>query len=307
MKLDPKQAKKVLDSLWSRLEDAFAKGEKLTWNSFLSHIGSFFNPSTDNPYKGMFNGLMLSFTSMAFEGEMRFIGFGQARKMGGSVKKGEKSTPIFRPIIVQDKDDKSKTVCLGFRHCEVFNIRQTDLIEKGIIPEKVESTNADLVPISAVEDFTKWIDYEKTVSRGCPYYSPKADNIGMPEFDSFKNAWKHSESLLHELIHWTGHKSRLDRLGDFWQNARDHTDRSKEELVAEIGAALMLNHLGLKPTEEMETNQAAYLQSWLEPLKNDLTMLLTATTEAVAACNFLIKMHKEGKAESEKRKARMIA
>jgi antirestriction protein ArdC len=121
-----------------------------------------------------------------------------------------------------------------------------------------------------------------------------ADSIGMPPFESFHNSFKHSESILHELIHWTGHTSRLNRLHVGWTNK---TDYSKEELVACLGSALMLNHLGVETTEEMELNQTAYLQGWISHLKNDMSILLDASIDAVNAANYLIKLH-EGKDEN---------
>ena len=103
--LNEEQTAKVIESLKLRLEDALVNGEKLTWNSFLSQIGEFFNASTKKAYTGFVNGIMLSFTSMAFGGDPRFVGYGQARKMGGSVKKGEKENLL--PYIVGAVESKA--------------------------------------------------------------------------------------------------------------------------------------------------------------------------------------------------------
>ena len=294
MKLDKNQKEKVLKSLQMRLEKALEAGERLSWNSFLTHIGGFINPSTKNTYKGMLNGILLSVTAMAFEGEHRFIGFAQARKMGGSVKKGEKSTTIFRPMTVDKEDsngNKSKAM-IGFRPVSVFNVKQTKLIENGIVPETVEeNVNTDSAPISSVMDFFSNIDFEQVKSTACPYYSPLANNIGMPPFEAFHNSFKHAESLCHEMIHWTGHENRLGRL-------RNKQTYSKEELTACLGASLLLNHLGVEASEEMEVNQTAYLQGWISNLKNDIEMLLEAAQDAVTACNYLIKLA-EGKSEEQ--------
>lgn len=291
-KLNEKQKEKVIESLRRSVEKALTNKVKLTWNSFLSCIGSFSNPSTGKDYKGMRNGILLSFTAMAYGGDPRFLGFGQTKKKGGCVKKGEKGTPIYRPIMFnkEDKDTgETKTVMGGFQQVMVFNVRQTTLIEKGIIPEKVaENVNTDSAPISSVTDFTSKIDFDEVVSRGCPYFSPMAGNIGMPPFEAFHNSFKHSESLLHELIHWTGHKNRLDRLPMGWTNKQNY---SKEELVACLGSALLLNHLGVEASEEMEQNQTAYLQGWLSYLKDDISILLDASLDAVDAVNYLIKLN----------------
>ena len=293
-RLDEKQTAKVVESLQRRLEDAIANGEKLTWNSFLTHVGAFVNASTGRPYEGMLNGILLAFTSMAFDGDPRFVGYGQARKMGGAVKKGEKGTPIFRPMIVDKEDDdgEAHSAMIGYRQVTVFNVRQTYLIENGIIPDEVvENVNADADPIASVVDFSNRIDFEQVASASCPYYSPSADNVGMPPFGAFHNSVKHAESLLHELIHWTGHSSRLDRLTGGWANRADY---SREELVACMGSAILMNHLGVTIPDEMEQNQTAYLQGWIKPLQNDIGMLLDAAQSATTAANHLITLSKKG-------------
>ena len=289
-KLDTKQQAKVIESLQRRLEDAIANGEKLTWNSFLTQIGAYVNPSTGRAYEGWLNGVLLAFTSMAFDGDPRFVGYGQARKMGGPVKKGEKGTPIFRPMIVDKKDDdgEAHSAMVGYRQVIVFNVRQTTLIENGRIPAKVvENVNADAAPIASVIDFANCIDFEQVASTGCPYYSPIADNIGMPEFSAFHNAPAHADALLHELIHWTGSTKRLARITPGWTNKADY---SKEELVACMGSALMLNHLGVSVSDEAEINMTAYLQGWISFLKNDIGLLLDAAQDAATAANYLIKL-----------------
>ena len=292
-KLDTKQQAKVIESLQRRLEDAIANGEKLTWNSFLTQVGSYMNVSTNRPYEGLLNGILLAFTSAAFGGDPRFVGYGQARKMGGPVKKGEKGTPIFRPMIVDKKDDdgEAHSAMVGYRQVIVFNVRQTTLIENGRIPAKVvENVNADDAPISSVIDFANHIDFDQIESNRCPYYSPINDCIGMPLFESFHNSLAHAEGLLHELIHWTGHSTRLDRLTGGWTNRADY---SREELVACIGSAILMNHLGVTSSDEVEQNQTAYLQGWISFLKNDIGLLLEAAQDATTAANHLITLSKD--------------
>ena len=288
--LDTKQAARVVESLQRRLEDAIESGQKLTWNSFLTQIGAYVNPSTGRAYEGWLNGILLAFTSMAFDGDPRFVGYGQAKRMGGAVKKGEKGTPIFRPRMITQEDEsgEKRSVMVGFMQVTVFNVCQTYLIENGRIPAKVvENVNADAAPIASVIDFANCIDFEQVASTGCPYYSPIADNIGMPEFSAFHNAPAHADALLHELIHWTGSTKRLARITPGWTNKADY---SKEELVACMGSALMLNHLGVSVSDEAEINMTAYLQGWISHLKNDIGMLLIAAQDAATAANYLIKL-----------------
>jgi len=296
--LNTDQKAKVIESLTRRLEDAINNGKQLTWNSFLTNMNSFMNPSTTKNYHGFMNAIFLSFTSMAFDGDPRFIGFVQAKKMGGAVKKGEKGTYVYIPLFKNEKDEKTgevKQKMIGYTLGTVFNVRQTALIENGIIPEKViKSVNKDSDPIASVMFFANHIDFEQVPSNGCPFFSSIHDNIGMPNFESFHNSFAHAEGLIHELIHWTGHASRLGRIATGWTNKADY---SKEELVACLGSALLLNHLGVECPDDMEQNQTAYLQSWLKPLKNDISMLVEASQAASDAANYLIKMSEEKEEE----------
>ena len=298
--IDAKQERNLIALFTNRIEKAIKNGEKMTWQSFLSHIDAFFNPSTKKTYKGFFNGIIMSVVSMSYGGEMRFVGGGQCKNMGGRIKDGEwgKTTPIYCPVIVMKETENGEKVSkrIGFRQVFVYNIRQTDLIERGLIPEKVADCNKDTEPIESVQEFVKFIDFDQVVSTGCPYYSPLADNIGMPDFKQFHNKEMHSESLLHELVHWTGHETRLKRLIPGWRNEKSY---SREELVAELGAALLMNHLGCEVSEEHLANQTAYLKNWLGHLKDDITILADAARDSSYAVRHLIKLSKEGKEKTK--------
>lgn len=114
------------------------------------------------------------------------------------------------------------------------------------------------------------------------YYNPVEDFIHMPPIASFHGAAEFYVTLAHEATHWTGHKSRLDRLGRF-------TDRKAyafEELVAEIGNCMTCAQLGLAPDFDQS---GAYVQSWLRALKDDKRLIFKAASEAQKAAEWLMK------------------
>jgi len=285
---------KRIESFSRLLTKVFESGEKLTWNSFLSKFNAFINVQTKDEFHGTYNRFVLTLASINFDGETRYATFEQTKKLGGHVKAGEKGIPVWKPKKFKREDEETGEVSYitgGFSQYITFNVRQTNLIEAGKIPEKVtEDINVDPAPIDSVMEFVAPIDFKEITSLGCPYFSPLADNVGMPPFENFHNNYAHAESLLHELIHWTGHHSRLDRLASNWRNKPDY---SREELVACIGAALLLSHLGVKTSDEMELNQTAYLQSWIKYLENDIEILVDATDDAVKAANYLIKLSRK--------------
>ena len=107
----------------------------------------------------------------------------------------------------------------------------------------------------------------------------------MPPDNQFKQREEYYCTLFHELIHATGHESRLDRasLKQFTRFGDD--DYSQEELVAELGAAMLCGAAGLAPLTIK--NSAAYIQSWLKVLKNDKTFVIRASGLAQKACDFI--------------------
>ena len=195
------------------------------------------------PYRGI-NVLLLWIAAE----KRRFTGrtwmtFKQAKALGANVKKGAKSTPIifFKKVQVTDRKDpegdKITVPCL-----RTYNVFNSDQIEG--LPERFASPA--IVPAQGMERDREAEETLKscgaTICEGGAgaYYDPAADVVTMPDFERFKSSSGYLATLAHELCHWTGHKSRLDRFGD-----NDKTSYAFEELVAEIGAAFVGAQLGI--------------------------------------------------------------
>jgi antirestriction protein ArdC len=120
------------------------------------------------------------------------------------------------------------------------------------------------------------------------YYAPARDIVQMPPFEAFKDKESYYATILHELTHWTSHKSRLDR--SF--NAKRFGDNgyAREELVAELGAAFLSADLGITP--EIREDHAAYLARWLKALKEDSRTIFSAAAHAQRAADFLQGLQK---------------
>jgi antirestriction protein ArdC len=120
------------------------------------------------------------------------------------------------------------------------------------------------------------------------YYTPTFDYINMPLKTQFKGTAEYYSTLIHEVVHSTGHSSRLNRMAvnDGKFDSKEHS-YSFEELVAEIGASFLNAMFGIA-TEESENNSASYLQGWLKKLKQDKQMLFKASTEAQKAVNYIL-------------------
>ena len=117
------------------------------------------------------------------------------------------------------------------------------------------------------------------------FYHPSTDEIVLPIHKQFVSTAEYYSTVFHELTHSTGHPSRLNRLSKpSFFGAEDY---SKEELVAEIGAAALVNHVGLE-TEHSFRNNTAYIQNWLSVLKGDKRFIVSAAGKAEKAVNLIL-------------------
>lgn len=168
----------------------------------------------------------------------------------------------------------------------VFNAAQVDGYELPAEAELPENPLFD--PIARAESFASATGarIEEGGDRAC--FIPALDTIRMPErrrftgTDTTTPAEGFYSTLCHELTHWSGAKSRLDRdlSGRFGTESY-----AVEELVAELGAAFLCADLGITP--EPRADHASYVKSWLEVLKSDKKAVFTAASKASQAANWL--------------------
>lgn len=119
------------------------------------------------------------------------------------------------------------------------------------------------------------------------YYAPLLDTVVVPMISQFTNAEEYYSTAFHELTHSTGAKHRLNRLAEGKAAAFGNLEYSKEELVAELGAAMLVNHCGIE-TEKSFRNSAGYVQGWLKALNNDQRLIVSAASKAEKAVNYIL-------------------
>lgn len=231
-----------------------------------------------------------------------YITWNQCKKEGGSVKKGAKAKmvcfwkmlPVDKtdangaPIIDEKTGKTAQKVIPYLKYYNVFHIEDCD----GIEP-KYANVTAPQVPASVAEIDAKaeqvlreyiareGITLEEEESDEA-YYSPAQDLIHLPMRKQFDKTAEYYSTAFHESVHSTGHKSRLDRLTTGRAAAFGGQEYSKEELVAELGAASICHALGIE-TESSFKNSVAYVQSWLKALRNDKRMIVGAASKAEKA------------------------
>ena len=229
-------------------------------------------------------------------GEGEWITIKQANERGGKVKKGAKAhMVVFWKLNQYPDKDASGAVKINskgeplmkivpiLRYYNVFRVEDCE----GILPHEKPKHNADH-PLEAAENtlnaYLKRSGVQMRFREGDrAFYRPSTDTIVLPMWEQFKNGAEFYSTAFHEATHSTGHKTRLNR---FPENALEAAfgseSYSKEELVAEIGSAACLCKLGIE-TEGTFKNSAAYIQNWLQALRNDKRLIVSAAGRAEKA------------------------
>ena len=229
---------------------------------------------------------------LPFDGE--YATLKQWNELGGKVKAGEKGNIVTYWNFInktekqEDGTEKVKSFPI-LRYYTVFHISQVE----GVKP--LENVNFANMEVESAED-VKNTYFKRESCRlfveksDRAYYSPSFDEVHVPELNQFENSDEFYSTLFHEMTHSTGASIRLDRLSNTAFFGSE--DYSKEELVAEIGSA-MLSSVARLNTEKTFNNSVAYLQSWLKALKNDPRMIVSAASKAEKAVDYILYGTKE--------------
>ena len=190
--------------------------------------------------------------------------FRQIQQEGGYVRKGEKASMIVFWKVMEQCEG------LAAKHSQPLpQTASTDQNAETIISGYVQRSG---------------VKVEHRQADGA-YYQPSTDRVVLPLLAQFAESAAYYSTAFHELVHSTGHSSRLDRLTALARFGSD--DYSKEELVAEIGAAALVNHTGLETSASLRNN-AAYIQNWLDVLKGDKRFIVSASSKAEKAVALIL-------------------
>jgi antirestriction protein ArdC len=214
----------------------------------------------------------------------------QWAQLGGQVRKGERGTPIvFYRDLPQGDDIEDGAPRFVARASWVFNAAQ---VEGAPEPEVSPVTLIDSTP--TLDRFVA--NRGVTICEGdTACYLPGRDEIRMPDRSRFTSAEGYAATLLHELVHWTGHASRLDRQLTTRFGTRAY---AAEELIAELGSAFTLADLGIAITPH--PNHATYIASWLPLSQSEPRAILAAAAHASRAAEYLTDLGCPAQAPSSK-------
>lgn len=269
----------IAEIITDRIIQSLEKG-KIPWKK--TWINAPKNAVSKKDYRGI-NRLLLSMTEFSTP---YFLTFKQAQNLGGHIKKGSRGIPVLFWQLVKIEEDGELTgdTVPFMRYYTVFNLDQVEGIDKS----KFSLSQNEFESIEDCEDIVKeYKDSPEVLHRGCqPCYSPSKDTVEIPAPEYFTSEEEYYSTLFHELTHSTGHKSRLNRKEISSINKFGSDSYAEEELVAEFGASFLCGYAGIE--NAVIENTTAYIQGWLNVLRNDRKMIINAASRAEKAMNHIL-------------------
>ena len=257
------------------------------------------NALTGNEYRGI-NNVLLSV--MQPDLDPRYCTYKQAESLGGTVQKGATGLAVQfwkfdQKALVRDENKKPVLDAKGDKqykklppkpfYATVFHASQIDGLQKYIAPE-VPALN-DIQRHARAEtllDASKATILNDQADRA--FYNARSDEIHLPEMGQFHSQDAYYATAFHELGHWTGHESRLDR--PFAALDFDKEGYAKEELRAELASYMLGEKLGIGHDPDQHT---AYIGSWIKALEEDPNEIIHAARDAQKACDYVLNIERE--------------
>jgi antirestriction protein ArdC len=244
------------------------------------------NAATGRTYSGINILLLWSAAMEQQRSSQRWLTFKQALVLGGAVRKGEKGTMVVYADTFVPEAEREKAAGSGeeprrvgfLKRFTVFHVSQCDGLarEADAIPAPGRS---EIIP--HVETVIAASGADIRIGGDMAFYAPGPDFIQVPPQEAYFEPINWYRTKLHELGHWTGHVSRLNR--DF-SGKRGGGAYAREELVAELCSAFLCAELGVAPT----VRHADYLGAWLEVLKADNRAIFQAASLASKAAEYVM-------------------
>lgn len=268
--------------------------------------GLAYNPVSKHTYTSI-NQLLLSLSLYQHDyHHNHWLTFKQISEAGGVVIKGSKATPVTFTDVIYLKDDEKiapkqaqellqkarlenpnamyQDIGIKLRwflkYYWVFNVAQTEKLPQSLVyPDPILFSQYELY--EEIENMIVELQARIVhVSANSAHYDLWNDKIQMPYPQQFSSKENYYATKFHELVHWSGHPLRLNRL----LGRSGSSEYAFEELVAEIGSALLCTYFSIPAPM---TSTAAYVKSWLQALENDQMYILKAVKEAEKAMQFL--------------------
>lgn len=252
----------------------------IPWRKPWQASGAAISHTTGKPYS------LLNQMLLGRAGE--YATYKQIQQAGGWVRKGEKaSMVVFWKWLDREDEETGEMKQIPFlRYYNVFHVDQCENIKPRFAASNPHNANTDAAAEAVITNYVNREGVRLEHQEGDrAFYQPSTDRIVLPLLKQFAETAEYYGSAFHEMVHSTGHVKRLNRLDATAYFGSD--TYSKEELVAEIGAAALVNRVGLE-TDKSFRNNAAYVQNWLQVLKNDKRFIVSAAGKADKAVALIL-------------------
>lgn len=283
----------MIQAILTRIEK-----DPLNWSAGWNKVsGNPVNGKTDTAYRGLNSIYLYLMSEQHGYNDPRWVTFNQAKALGASIKKGEKSYPVlfyerYDKLTKKEYDPKTtksmteeeraeyerENVRFVLKYYSVFNAAQCvnfpELDKSALLMSEEERANQNELIETIIANSAAPVNYDGG-SRA--YYQPSTDSIHLPAIENFHSMQDYYATALHEIAHSTGHASRLNRdlSGGFGSQSY-----AVEELRAELACVFMQIEHGITIEGNHIDNHAAYVQRWLEAAKSDPTVFYKAVRDA---------------------------
>jgi antirestriction protein ArdC len=240
------------------------------------------NAATGRPYNGINIPLLWRAADVHGYPTHGWLTYKQAHAAGGQVRKGEKATTVVftKKLHIKDKQtDEDKQIGM-LRTFAVFNVAQIDGLPDKPTPELVDIGTSNVNQL--VDGFIAATKADIRIGGNIACYVPSKDFVALPPMDAFVTIESFYATALHELGHWTAPKHRCDREASGRYGTQGY---AAEELVAELTAAFLCAHLGIKG----ELRHTDYIANWIQLLTEYPRAMFAAASKASQAPDYLRK------------------
>lgn len=280
----------VTDKIVAQLEKGI-----IPWQMPWMCTGGAISYSTGRSYS-MINQMLLG-----RDGE--WLTYNQIHAAGGHIKKGAKAGMVvfFKQAIYTDQrtneEGEVENIEVSIpvlRSYNVFHIEDCEGVSEKWTKQAEERENNQ--PIERAENVVNdyvarenGLRFKNDAPSDRAYYSPLTDMVVVPMISQYNDVEEYYSTTFHELVHSTGKSTRCNRENNILSVAFGSEDYSREELIAEIGSAMLCNTLAIDSTKAFK-NSVAYIQGWLRRLRHDPKAIVVAASRAERAANYILNI-----------------
>jgi antirestriction protein ArdC len=257
------------------------------WGSAKAALGLPKNAATSRAYSGI--NVLVLWGAVIEQGfpTQQWLTFRQALTLGGNVRKGECGTTIFYADRFTPRAELERVAREGgepgvvpfLKRFTVFNAAQCEGLPEHALGTAPVAPERALVPQAEAVIAATGADVR--IGGDKAFYAPVEDYIRVPPQPAFFHQIDYYRTCFHELGHWTGHASRLNRDQSGRMGSNPY---AREELVAEMASAFVCAALGIVPS----VRHADYLGAWLAVLREDCRAIFRAASQAAKAADFIL-------------------